>query len=168
MPERLKAHGGMCRASAALCLASSVSLLARMGAWAQTSAKPPVPQRIVIRILEAHSGKPINKEPLGVRLEKGITLTKSPVTAPVFVTDKAGNAVIPYRPSVGIDDLSLWVLKDIPCEPYNNVDYKLDYPIAKILAHGVVSDNVCGKAHHVAVPGVLIVFVKHHPWWQIP
>ncbi|MGH9413495.1 MAG: hypothetical protein ACRD0Y_07115 [Terriglobales bacterium] len=138
-----------------------------MSEEAQAATRAPAPQRVVIRILEAHSGKPINKEPLGVWLEKGVTLTKFPIVAPMFVTDKDGDAVIPYHPGADVDDLSLWVGRDIPCEPFNKIDGNLNYSIEKILTQGVVSDNVCGKARHVPVPGVLIVFVKHHPWWTI-
>lgn len=135
---------------------------------AQARQRPAAaPGAIAIRVLDAHTGKPIAKEPLGVWLEKGIIARKSPTEAPTYITNSEGNAIVPLPPDAGVDDLSLWILRDIPCEPYNNVDYLLDYSIEKILTHGVVSDNVCGKAHHAAVPGVLIVFVKHHPWWQI-
>lgn len=145
-----------------------LALLTCLGAGAQIRPIITVkPNHVTIRILEAHSGKPVAHEKLGVWLEHGIVLIKSPTDAPAFWTDKQGNATIPLDPRPSINDLSLWVMDDIPCEPFNHIDFKLDYPIEKILAHGVVSDNVCGKARHVPVPGVLIVFVKHHPWWQI-
>jgi len=124
-------------------------------------------QHIVIRILEAHSGKPVSHETLNIWMGRGkrINSPNRAELAPVFLTDAQGNAVIPLRP--GDDGLSLIVGGDIPCEPHPPTDPDLNFSLQKIIERGAVTDNVCGKARAVPEPGVLIVFVKHRPWWQI-
>ena len=40
------------------------------------------------------------------------------------------------------------------------------YPVARILSHGTVSDNTCGKGHAVPVPGRLVIFVRPMTFWE--
>ncbi len=124
-------------------------------------------QHITIRVLEAHSGQPVNHEPLDVWTGKG-RIINSPARhfpSPTYWTNSKGDAIIPYH--AGDDGLSLVDWHDIPCEPHPPTDPHLNFSLQKIIEHGAVADNVCGKARAVPEPGVLVVFVKHRPWWQI-
>lgn len=125
-------------------------------------------QQFTIRILEAHGGKPVKNELLNVWVGRGLVIDSPDrgKVSPLYRTDSHGDAIVLVSP--GADTLSLIVGTDIPCEPHSATDPDLNFSLDKILRYGAVSENVCGKARAKPEPGVLIVFVKHRPWWQIP
>lgn len=133
------------------------------------------PKTFVIRTLEAHSGEPEARVALnvflGVEKRKPLPLAQEDEQAragryPVYFTTAGGDATVPIIPADSLI-LSLIVGTDIPCEAHAPDDPNLHFSLKEILERGVVADNVCGKARATSVPGVLIIFVKHRPWWRM-
>lgn len=49
---------------------------------------------------------------------------------------------------------------------YSLPGFKALYPVARILSHGTVTDNTCGRGHAVPVPGRLVIFARPMTLWE--
>jgi hypothetical protein len=78
-----------------------------------------------------------------------------------------GAIVFAVKPEPGrwIDVIAHAPFASRQCEPHIYF-FGLAYPLADVLQHGIVSDNVCGKARAVPVPGTLVIYIRHETFWE--
>jgi hypothetical protein len=105
---------------------------------------------IHIQILNATNGHPIkNRSP-------AMILGTNPNT-PEGLTDSKGQIVVTADPKTTI---RLVTQPYAECRPKLPDPWEIKYSVEDILATGLSTPNVCGKAHATAKPGEIIIFER--------
>ena len=117
-------------------------------ARAQAPVPPAALVKIQVHIVSATNGHAIRSRELAFVL--GVDTDR-----PVGITDPHGNIVIKVDPSTTI---RLITQPGADCRPAKPDPTTIKYSIAEILAHGIVTENVCGKGHAEPRPGQLTLF----------
>lgn len=129
-----------------LCSILALTFLAHAGLL-QAQA-PTQPTKIEVRILSASNGHAIRSRQLAFVL--GVDTDR-----PIGITDAHGTIVVKVDPSTTI---RLITQPGADCRPATPNPSQTKYSIAEILAHGISTENTCGKARVEARPGQLLLF----------
>jgi hypothetical protein len=125
-------------------VASSLVLgLASAIATAQTT-------QIHIQILNANNGHPIKNRSLGIVLGPNSN-------TPDGRSDAKGMIVVTTDPRATIN---LVTQPYAECRPKSPDPWEIKYSVADILATGLSTPNICGKAHATAKSGEIIIFER--------
>jgi len=110
--------------------------------------------KIVLRVLNGKSGKPIKHDSPSIWLGN----TQHPMNPP---TDSKGEIMVDIHEAEPreIRVMPNWYA-DCRFRDDHAAGMKVRYPLDEIIAKGVVAENVCGKSLANPVPGVLILYVR--------
>jgi hypothetical protein len=106
--------------------------------------------QIHIQILNAKNGHPIKNRSLGIVLGTNSNTPDGP-------SDAEGMIVVTADPRTTI---RLVTQPYAECRPKPPDPWEIKYPVEDILATGLSTPNVCGKAHATAKPGEIIIFER--------
>jgi hypothetical protein len=105
---------------------------------------------IEVRVLNAHSGKPMRKHKFFVRSQDVETDDNGVFKLQVNLDEKLEFNTV---------DFLLW------CDAQHQNIYTAPYSAKDIIGAGVVAPNFCGKAKDKPTPGVLILYMRPlHSW----
>ncbi|MGH9507807.1 MAG: hypothetical protein ACRD13_12870, partial [Terriglobales bacterium] len=82
-------------------------------------------------------------------------------------TDRDGRLTLPVPAHGAVREITGGF--SVPCRPLlpNKMPAgNILYPVSRILSHGVVTENTCGKGRAVPKPGVLVIFARPMTLWE--
>lgn len=132
------------------------ALLLASAAPAQTKV-----ERIRIRVLDGHSGKPV-KSTMTLTTLYPLISYRYPIDVR---SDTQGYASLLVPTDVQLSSL---VRRHPVCQARHKSqpDALLTFPVSAILSSGVVAPNTCGHRKASAGPGEFVLFVRPLHWWE--
>ena len=136
---------------------------------------PRADAKVTILLLNGKNGRPMKRTLLNItifpRMPKpnppGPAWAGWPETRALYPqTDRKGEATI-RAPMNGAVEVFAGGY-DVPCSPPlpNSRSPNALYPVGRIVSHGTVTENTCGKGHAVPVPGRLVIFARPMTFWE--
>lgn len=118
-------------------------------------------RQIIVRAIDARSGKPLANQHLLVFGGESAEDVKQHKKKYELMTEKDGLAILTLTPETQL--LQVWVDWHVLCQSEPN---SKSFSVADILAYGLNTPNTCSSASQKAVPGHLVVFARSAHFWE--